>query len=268
MSNYYEGIEILEAVKLDGWKEIFVKDFSEYFKVEIENWNLSEKIKEFIEDYLFTKLKDLNKFWILETKTEINVLNDRVYSLNIKEEKDEIYKVYNELEVMLKEEFNKDYKIENYIVRMKKILKHYPKIISSKKNKDYKIKLNNFILRIEKRKNKKVYFINLLKISNIKRKFDLMRFFQDHESLFSKENDFEKKKIKKLYLNLKDKNNNILNNLETKIANLSDKDKFYVKIKLEDKKNDIEYKKYNYVFFTERWKYYKWTLKNNSNNDE
>ena len=247
---YYKEIEILEAVEFEKqdfetnseWqKEIFVKDFSKYFDVEIENSNgLKKEIKEFIEDFLYKKLNKINKYWKIETFYD--VLNKRIYRLKItNENKNKIIEIFEKLDFLLKEEFN-DIK---------------------------KIKLENSNLLIKNEDN----FNIKINLSDIKRKFNCMLFFQDHESLFSQENDFETTEMKALYLNVKDKNWKKLGNIETKIYNLPDKNKFFVKVRLDNETNlkwnkNIEiswYKKYKYVFFTERWNYLKWSLKTNQN---
>jgi len=219
---YYEQIEILEAVKIE--EELLVKDFSKYFDVKIENIDWLKKEIEFIEEYLYKKLKDLNKYWQIEEKR--SALNEREYKLKI--DLDWIDELFENLVISLKDNFRKNHFVYKKDTKILKI-----------DNKDIKL------------------------CENIKRMFNCMSFFQDHESLFSKENDFESSDMKALYLNVKDSDDKYLNNLETKISKLDNKDKFFVKVKLDSK---ISWdKKYDYVFFTERWSYFKWSLKNNWN---
>jgi len=114
---YYKKIEILEAVILDKerkseWEiEVYIKDFSSYFNVKIleTNW-LKRNIVEFIENFLYKKLKRLDQYWKIEE--EINTLNDRVYKLDYNDRvykldyNDEVQKIFVNLCSVLESNFN------------------------------------------------------------------------------------------------------------------------------------------------------------------
>ena len=314
---YYKKIEILEAVVLDPkkkskWeKEVYIKDFSSYFDVKIEktNW-LKNDIIEFIKDYLYKKLDSLNKYWKIEKKT--NILNDRVYKLIYNNDVQKIivnlcsilesnfydilnYNIYDHKLILIFNNFIDMPKMganTNKLVNIvKKLYINKELNLSDNKFKNITKKYNSlfplkykFVIKEKKEQENDVKFklqtnFNYINLSDLKRVFNIKSFFQDHESLFSQNNDFEEPDKQALYLNIEDSEGKTLENLETKIFKLWDENKFFVKVILDSETNSwwqkenmkwqeknikISWEKtYKYVFFTERWKYLKWSLKNN-----
>jgi len=276
-------------------------------------------ITEFIEEFFYKKFKKLNQYWKIEEKTDI--LNDRVYKLIYNNDiqktivnlssvlESNFYNILKcsiydfKLVFILNNNFANVPKMSISTNRLVNIVKklYIKKQLNllDNKFKDIIKKYNNLIplkYRFTKKRNSKkrekgkenlelklqtnLNFINLL---DIKKVFNIKSFFQNHESLFSQDNDFEEPDKQALYLNIEDSEGKTLENLETKIFKLWDENKFFVKVildskissewqkedmKSQEKNIEISWKKiYKYVFFTERWEYLKWSLKNNQNKD-
>lgn len=254
MKKYFEEIEILEWVywniyfknNLHKFKTLIQRDWSKYFDIKFFDWK-----KELFEDNNWEEEKDNknNKDNKDEKTKEKGIFLEKL-----------LLKLNNKFK-SIHEYFEIDEKTKN------KPLNERIYIFNESKKEELKIFIRNFYNNyLQEHYIKNKFDIDFIKENNftLQKHFNVKEFFSDHESLFDKNNDFEKAKNKRIYLWVKDENKKELNTLEDQINNLNEENKFYIKVNLKDLENTkiwwekIELNwttKYENIFILERWDY-------------